>query len=145
MNNHHRGQIVKRVIKSHGYKLKNLAAKLRVSRGTLYKYFNQADLSSDFIIRLGNVIKYNFQRDIPNLVEKAAEEGVYSNLNEEHDNFSRELEKELVSVQKKYYEILEEYTNLLYFLVKVSTDKNTDKLNTHIRDFIKGKEIFQDF
>ncbi len=144
MNNYHRGQIVEKVIKGDGYKLKNLALKLGVSRGTLYKYFNQADLSSEFIIKLGRIIKHDFRQEIPSLVEDMREKKVekeVENVDDKHDEFNRELEQELVTVQRKYYELLEEYTNVISFLVKISTEKQFEALNARIRELIKHKNF----
>jgi predicted transcriptional regulator len=56
----HRGEMVERVVRESGYSLKSLAEHLKVSRRTLYNYFNQVDLSVELVMEIGRIIHYDF-------------------------------------------------------------------------------------
>ncbi len=69
MNNQHHGQLVEYTIRKNGYSLTDLANKLNVNRRTIYNWFQQPNLKISIIIAIGNVIRHDFSRDLPNLIQ----------------------------------------------------------------------------
>ncbi|OON69692.1 hypothetical protein B0919_07110 [Hymenobacter sp. CRA2] len=63
----HRGEIVAAAVRKSGVKLSQLHRALGVSRPTLYRRFEDPNLSFDFIRRVGEVIKHNFAQDFKEL------------------------------------------------------------------------------
>jgi transcriptional regulator with XRE-family HTH domain len=103
----HRGQIVEKIVRQSGYALIKIADKLEVSRTTLYNRFNDADLSWEFIKRLGKVIHYDFSLEFPELKEDL-------NLLEENSAYK---------LERKYMRLLEKYNKLLGIMLRI-TDQN---------------------
>ena len=63
----HRGEILEAVIRKSGYSIKVLAKRLGVSRNTIYNKFKEYDLSYDFIVRVGDIIRYDFTYEYPEI------------------------------------------------------------------------------
>lgn len=55
-----RGEIVEKKVRESGIALKHLANRLDISRGTLYNYFQDPNLSARKIKKIGEVINFNF-------------------------------------------------------------------------------------
>jgi plasmid maintenance system antidote protein VapI len=67
--NVHRGKILRQVIEKEKIEKAPLARKLGISRGTLYNWFDEKDLSWDHIIRIGQTISHDFKADFPELAD----------------------------------------------------------------------------
>lgn len=61
----HKGELVRKRITQSGVSVKSIAARLGVSRQTLYDYLERDDLNFDIINRIGFAIKYDFSRIFP--------------------------------------------------------------------------------
>lgn len=58
----HKGELVRKRITQSGVSVKSIAARLGVSRQTLYDYLERDDLNFDIINRIGFAIKYDFSK-----------------------------------------------------------------------------------
>ena len=74
------------VLKQSGYPLKILAENLGISRDTIHDKFKERNLSYDFIARVGELIRYNFDYEYPevsniakmvSMTTKSIEKGIY--------------------------------------------------------------------
>ena len=137
MNKRHQGQIIEKAVRGSGYTLVQVAKRVGVSRSTLYNAFGQETLNTNFINRLGRVIHYDFTKDFPEIVH---DEG-YIDLDDHLDLYKRKIEQELSEVQKKYYQILEEYNKLLHFLVRIANNSDLYTLKKEISKFTEGRSF----
>lgn len=120
----HRGEIVERVIRKSGLSLTILAAKLGISRNTLYNRFKEKNLSYDFILTVGSILHYNFALDFPEMLSDTQEPG--------------DVRAELWRLEKKYKSLLEKSNRLLRFLLKKSQDADQYTLYLKIKEFINS-------
>ncbi|GGH18300.1 hypothetical protein [Mucilaginibacter phyllosphaerae] len=63
----HYGQIVEYVVRKKGYSITDLAKAILVNRRSIYNWFNQKQLKSDIIYRIGYAIKHDFSNEFPEL------------------------------------------------------------------------------
>ena len=127
----HKGEIVKKIIAKLGLKKKEVANQLEVSRGTLYNYFDQEELDDHTLLKLGRVLRHDFSVMFPELIplkeELEEEEGL--------DIYGLRTTEELVEIQRKYFKLLEKYTVLLKFLVRVCVDFDLGELKHEVLSF----------
>lgn len=108
----HLGSILEQVIRMERIGISELSRKLRVSRRTIYNWFEQENLNIQIILEVGNLIGYDFTNDLP--------ESILSN----HRHFLKEEEKPLKPDEdvdtnsvyfwmNKYVTLLEKYNELL--------------------------------
>ncbi|MCC9135425.1 helix-turn-helix domain-containing protein [Pontibacter silvestris] len=129
-NNTHKGEVIREAIKSSGVAIGVVAEKLGVSRKTLYNKFKEANIPYSFILRLGEVIHYDFSQDFPNLSKNVKKDvnpqaqnttgnlllpfdGGTTPQKENNPNALKESESELVTLQRKYITLLEKFNELL--------------------------------
>lgn len=84
----HRGEIVQKRVEESGIKITDLQKKLRVSRTTVYNYFENDHLSFETIGRIGHHIGHDFSQDFPEfsmVFENMAreEEAIYGKSSED--------------------------------------------------------------
>jgi hypothetical protein len=91
----HRGQIVKNAVSHSGIKIAELGRKLSKSRRFFYVMFENELMPTHYIKQIGEVISYDFSKDIPELKE-------VHRLNNTDDNW-----------KDKYLNLLEEHQQLL--------------------------------
>ena len=120
----HRGEILEAVIRRSGYSLKTLAERLGISRNTLYNKFKEHDLSYEFILKVGDLIHYDFTYDYPEIKKKVG-------VDQDHHI------AELWRLEQKYTRLLERYNKLLSFLVKAANDYQLEKLKHEIDGFLE--------
>lgn len=120
----HRGEILEAVIRKSGYSIKVLAKRLGVSRNTIYNKFKEYDLSYDFIVRVGDIIRYDFTYEYPEIKTTVSLD------KEEHA-------AELWRLEQKYTRLLERYNKLLSFLVKTANNHRLDRLKKEIDKFLE--------
>ncbi len=111
----HKGNILEKAVRQSGYPITKVAERLGITRTTLYNKFGKPDLPSDFLIHAGEVIYYDFSIDLPELSEniRNAKEKRHQN---EKETFS------LLELQKKYSDLLENYTRLTSFLINITNE-----------------------
>ena len=121
--NQHRGETVEATVRKSGYSIKAIAEKMGVSRNTIYNKFREHDLSYEFIVRVGDIIHYDFTSDFPEMKTDVV-------LDKDKQVV------ELWKVERKYIILLERYNRLLGFLIKVANDYQVEKLKKDIKRFM---------
>ena len=120
----HRGEILEAVIRRSGYPIKALAERLGISRNTIYNKFREHDLSYDFIVRVGDIIHYDFTYEYPE---------IKTTVSLDKDQHAAELWK----LEQKYTRLLERYNKLLSFLVRSANDYRLERLKKEIDKFLE--------
>ena len=131
----HRGEIVEDVIRKSGFSLKKLSERLGISRNTLYNRFREAELSYRFIRAVGNIIHYNFEIDFAELHEETNE------ISERPLSYIDRDAVELLSLEKKYTDLLERYNKLLGILVRLANTNELQTLRKEILRFLEKNTI----
>lgn len=107
----HKGELVRKRITQSGVSVKSIAARLGVSRQTLYDYLERDDLNFDIINRIGFAIKYDFSQDIPEIL------GFKNNmLSEPDESYGKDINgclEELIRTNLKYFRLMDDYIALL--------------------------------
>jgi predicted transcriptional regulator len=97
----HRGKQVEKAVRESGISLTSLALKLKVSRRTLYNYFQQSDLSVETIVEIGKAIHNDFTHLFPASSYKV-------------NVIKSEADEDSVMYWKtKYVELLEKFNDML--------------------------------
>lgn len=102
----HRGEIVEDAIRKSGYSISKLAIKLGKSRRWMYLMFDNPNLSIDYILKIGYLINHDFSEDIKQMKSITEDETKDKSLSEYHTNTVEHW-------REKYFELLEEYHQLL--------------------------------
>lgn len=63
----HAGSIIETIIRKQGHNISKLARYMKISRCTLYNWFEQDTLPFDVLIRIGSHINYDFSADFPEI------------------------------------------------------------------------------
>ena len=63
----HAGSIVESIIRRQGHNISKLARYMKISRCTLYNWFEQDNLPFDILVRIGTYINYDFSTDFPEI------------------------------------------------------------------------------
>lgn len=106
----HRGEIVKQKCIESGIALNTIAQKMGRNRGTLYNWFEKADLDIDSIVKIGQIIRHDFSEELPELFRAIMDPMAPSSSR------SQELmrcEHERDTWKEKYFELLEQHNMLL--------------------------------
>jgi hypothetical protein len=119
----HRGEIVEKFVRKSGYPLTRLAAKLDISRNTLYTRFKSDNLSYDFIQDIGRVLNYDFSTHFPEMSKEVHLTGIKSD--------------ELRSLENKYSTLLEKHIKLLEILVNLANQTDNQSLKQEINKFME--------
>ncbi|TDQ76386.1 helix-turn-helix domain-containing protein [Sphingobacterium yanglingense] len=61
----HAGSIVESIIRKQGHNISKLARYMKISRCTLYNWFEHDTLPFDILVRIGSYINYDFSSDFP--------------------------------------------------------------------------------
>src|SRR5690606_27012512 len=92
------------------FKVAAVARKMNIDRGTVYRHFDDQDLSIDYIIRYGKVLDYDFSKYFPEILNVIQEPSI--EYRKEKLTYS-ELEDEMQRWKDKYIQLLEQYNELL--------------------------------
>lgn len=122
----HRGHIVKQVIQNNGYSLKWVADQMHKSQSTLSIQLGYEQLPWKYIHEIGNIIKYDFRKEFPEMPLLSSEGGY----------LAEEQRAEYITLQNRdswrgqyhllkeaYLDVLQKYTALLE---EVSRNKDTN-------------------
>ncbi len=120
----HRGKILEGIVRGSGYSLKALAEKLGISRNTIYNKFKEHDLSYDFIVRVGEVIHYDFTYEYPEIRTTVSV------------NKTQHV-AELWRLERKYTHLLERYDKMLSFLLRLTNDYHLERPQKEIDKFLE--------
>ena len=129
--NKHKGKIVRKTINKLGIKIKEVANKSNISRGTLYNYFKEPDLDNKVLLKLGKVLRYDFSIHFPELIPLKEEIEQKNDL----ELYGERTTEELAEIQRKYYKLLEKHNTLLKFLIKIAVDYELDGLREELSHF----------
>ena len=107
----HKGEIVEKAIRQSGYPITYLAKKLKRSRRWMYHLFENANISLDLIIRIGEAIHYDFSGDIKELKKY----DLYSSnkSDSQSESMTKKASKDSEKWKNKYLELLEKHNTLL--------------------------------
>lgn len=130
----HQGEIIEKAIRESGYTLVYVADQLHVSRNTLYTRFKEAEINHMFLFNLKQVINYDFTKDIPELLASPVYQKALQNTKLPAQD---KINQELASMQKNYYNVLEEYNKLLKFLVHIINDNELHSLKKELDYFMQ--------
>lgn len=113
----HHGQIIEKVIRRNGYSISELARLTKVNRRSVYNWFNQRNLKSDIIYRIGSVLNYDFSNEFPDLFVNNQSGEPIPLIN---DVFGRNIDfKSDIYWKDKYIQLLEKYNELLVKCVEM--------------------------
>ena len=107
MAKQHRGEIVHEVVLKSGVKVSSLYRALGISRPTLYRRFEDPNLSFEFIRQMGEVIYHNFAEEFKELAPTVAEPMAVYQLSS-----VEECKDELLRVYGLYLEKVRQYDEL---------------------------------
>ena len=111
MAKQHRGEVVKEAVLKSGLSFSSLRQKLGISRPTLYRRFEEPNLSFEFIEQVGALIRHDFAQEFRELappVGAVAEPVASYQLNSLDD-----CKNKLLHVYGLYTELQEKYAALL--------------------------------
>jgi uncharacterized protein YdcH (DUF465 family) len=129
----HRGEIVEKVMRRSGYSLTKLAAKLDISRNTLYNRFKDADLSYTFIMEVGKVIHYDFSVHFPEMQE------ILVLTNKDFPQYGEQQLATLWRLESRYARLLEKYNKLLEIVISVVDANELHDIRQEIEQLTKEK------
>ncbi|MBI5217962.1 MAG: hypothetical protein HY958_03425 [Bacteroidia bacterium] len=104
----HRGEIIEKAVRESGMSITELARRLKRSRRHIYNIFNESTVDIDTILQIGNIIRRDFRKDIPDIARYTADAHKNSAVKE-----GGELYKNAEYWREKYFELLEKYNALL--------------------------------
>ena len=130
----HQGEIARKAIKDSGYTFIHVAKKLNISRNTLYARFHEEVLPPHFLYQIGQAVNHDFVVDIPELRHNKA----YLTAVKNDETAETRYNKQMVGLQIKYYQTLEDYNKLLRFLVKIVNDNKFYSLKKEIHTFVES-------
>jgi hypothetical protein len=111
MAKQHRGEVVKEAVLKSGLTLTSLRQKLGISRPTLYRRFEEPNLSFEFIEQVGVLIRHDFAQEFRELappIAAVAEPAASYQLDSLDD-----CKNKLLHVYGLYTELQERYAALL--------------------------------
>src|SRR5690606_8895903 len=114
--NKHYGEIIEKVIRKNGYNVSELARTAKVTRRSIYNWFNQPKLKQQVILKIGDALQHDFSAEFPELfASRDFQRATGIRTNTETLN----AEKGRANYWKdKYIDVLEEYNELLAKSVK---------------------------
>ncbi|MGI2298908.1 helix-turn-helix domain-containing protein [Candidatus Cardinium hertigii] len=151
----HKGEIVKKAIKKTGYQMKVVAKRLGIVRNTLYTKLKQAVLEDSFIIRVGNIIHYDFSHIFPEVYKRVA--GKFTNSFERlypdksvvvgntdewplYDHlYKNQYFFKLQVLSEKYIKRMEDYDKLFKVLIRLANKNESVDLKKEIIKFIENQ------
>lgn len=101
----HRGEIVKKVLTIQGVNLKSLSKQINMNRQTLYNQLEREDMFTPYILKIGEAIKYDFSKLIPELDEEMKDirvipETESENIGEDYININIRLDGSEENLEK---------------------------------------------
>jgi transcriptional regulator with XRE-family HTH domain len=107
------GKIVEYIVRKKGYSITELATKLSVNRRSIYNWFNQKDLRTDIILKIGHIIRHDFSREFPELFTSEDFEYIFNIKQPYLDQMDLHSPHNDKNWKDKYIELLEKYNNIL--------------------------------
>lgn len=105
----HAGSIVESIIRKQGHNISKLARYMKISRCTLYNWFEHDTLPFDILVRIGSYINYDFSSDFPEVFCSNSDTKL-----ENHPFQNQFTENEKIDYWiRKYILLLEKYNECL--------------------------------
>jgi len=109
----HRGQIVEKAVKQSNFSITEVARHCNVSRMTVYRFFEYADLDWDRIVEIYRLLGRSVHEDFPNapgaaITQRAQEPEASYGINAK----LQQCHQELIALQRDYTQLLTEYYKL---------------------------------
>jgi len=127
----HLGNILEQAIRMERIGISELSRKLRVSRRTIYNWFEQENLGIQIILKVGEVIGHDFSTDIPeNLLRSHRRLLSIDDTTLEHkgDGDSNSV----YFWMNKYVSLLEKYNDLLSIIADKPNPNIIKRKNGHL-------------
>lgn len=122
----HSGEILKKLIDEGDVPISRIAKQLNVDRSTIYRSYEKATLSIEFLLKIGKAINKDMSVYFPEVIQAIQEPPVNYNAPKSYS----ELLNESKYWQDKYIDILEKYNKLLNEQLELRPRKeNADKRN----------------
>ena len=125
------GQVIERIVRRDRMGISELSRKLKVSRRTIYNWFDQESLSFDVIYKIGNVIQHDFSEEFP---EFGSVERIQPPVNALQTN-ENNVGGSVSYWMNKYIRLLEKYNELLSHKMpgkELSQVNQNDRVKDHI-------------
>lgn len=135
----HKGEVARSIVHKCGTKLTTIAERLGISRNTLYNKFADPDLSDAFLLKLGDIIRYDFSITFPHLKQEKREEETYDRDDRGIIYVERAVES-LLKADRKYIELLERQNGLLSILARLTQKSELDNIRREICDFFNDSK-----
>lgn len=103
------GQVIERIVRRDRMGISELSRKLKVSRRTIYNWFDQESLSFDVIYKIGTVIQHDFSEEFP---EFGSIDRIPAHVNTSQTN-ENNIGGSVSYWMNKYIKLLEKYNELL--------------------------------
>jgi lambda repressor-like predicted transcriptional regulator len=118
----HRGEIVEYRVRKNGFNISELSNQLNMSRRSLYNWFALKDLKTDYIYRIGLIIRHDFSIDFPEHFTQEEFSSITASVGMMRAYVNQQVEDPW---KDKYLVLLEQYNALL----KV----NMERLSTPVK------------
>lgn len=105
----HRGEILKKVITEQGVKISQIARKLNINRGTVYRHMDDPDLSIEHIMKYGEALGVDFSDYFPEMIYIVKDTPKRYGETKSYDELKRDAEY----WKDKYIDLLEKYNALM--------------------------------
>lgn len=105
----HAGSIVESIIRRQGHNISKLARYMKISRCTLYNWFEHDTLPFDILVRIGSYIDYDFSSDFPEIFSLNPVAKLDENLLKNHLSENETVDYWI----RKYILLLEKYNECL--------------------------------
>jgi transcriptional regulator with XRE-family HTH domain len=107
------GKIVEYIVRKNGYSITELATKLSVNRRSIYNWFNQKDLRTDIIFKIGHIIRHDFSQQFPELFTTEDFKYIFNIRQPYLEQINLYSPNNDENWKDKYIELLEKYNNIL--------------------------------
>ena len=115
----HYGQIVEYIVRKNGCSITELARGLNVNRRSVYNYFQNKYLKYDIIYKIGQIVRHDFSKELPELF--TSDQFEVEQKQSDQVDYSDVANGDVINWQEKYIQLLEKYNEVLKIKVE-----NTD-------------------
>ena len=106
------GEHLELAIRRSGVSISEVAKQMHVNRRTVYHWFQQPSLRNEIVNEVGYIIRHDFSKEFPELINEGGFEATQNKLKEtEKDQF--ESSTSIQYWMLKYIELLEKYNQQL--------------------------------
>jgi predicted transcriptional regulator len=122
----HVGNVLEQVVRMERIGISELSRKLKVSRRTIYNWFEQENLNLQIILKVGDIIGHDFTAELPETLIRNHRHL----LNAEDTSLVRTVDVDNNSVyfwMNKYVSLLEKYNDLLSLISENSSSSAVNK------------------